>query len=125
MNPISPKKILEGFQPENSNTIRERVERAREAQISRFQEQDFFCNASLSSNALMEMLLKNESLKHWFLAEIERREFSSRSWHSVLKIARTIADLSEQEQIKKEHVLEAFLYKKDIFAQSLESPCQF
>ena len=124
MNPISPKKILEGFQSENSNMIRERVERAREAQCSRFQEQDFFCNANLSSNALMEMLLKNESLKHWFLAEIERREFSSRSWHSVLKIARTIADLSEQEQIKKEHVLEAFLYKKDIFTQSLEAQCQ-
>ena len=43
----------------------------------------------------------------------ERMAFSARSFDKILKVSRTIADLEGEEQIKKEHILEALSFRKN------------
>ena len=49
---------------------------------------------------------------------IDELNFSARAYNKVLKVARTIADMAEQEIITEEHLLEAIQYRsldKDLF----------
>lgn len=124
MDPVSPTEILKNITPECSEQIQHRVQKARDTQTKRFSEQKIFCNANLSSQELHHYLLKDERLKQWFLEQIERRDLSLRAWNSILKLARTIADLEEKDSIEKNHLLEAFLYKRNLFTNSLEITCQ-
>lgn len=96
---------------ENSTAVRSRVQAARERQQDRLAQEGLNCNA--------EMTAKN--IKKFCPLEIEGRRFlrqaaaqmnlSARSYHRVLKIARTIADLAKEEKIAPTHLAEALQYR--------------
>jgi len=96
---------------ESSEKIRERVMRARSIQEKRF------ANEKISTNSEMtpEMLKKFSKLEEDALAILSNAtaqfHLSARSYHRVLKIARTIADLAGSDRIKAEHVAEALQYR--------------
>ena len=50
---------------------------------------------------------ERELLKNYF----EKRKMSARSYHRILKVARTIADLSQSESIMELHLMEALSYR--------------
>jgi predicted ATPase with chaperone activity len=67
---------------------------------------------------LIILLNLRSDTKNWGLpggsAELfERMAFSARSFDKILKVSRTIADLEGEEQIKKEHILEALSFRKN------------
>ena len=104
---------LSDIQPsESSQKIRERVLRAREIQIARFAPYPgVHCNAQMTPR-LMELFARPdaEGLEKLRLA-MERLDLSARAYDRILKVARTIADLSGSEQIRREHIAEAIRYR--------------
>ncbi|MBC7652050.1 MAG: YifB family Mg chelatase-like AAA ATPase [Deinococcales bacterium] len=97
---------------ENSASIRERVIAAREIQTARYKGEDgIYANAQMSSKQLRlncgiepagEALLKRA---------MERLNLSARAYDRILKVSRTIADLSASPNIKPEHLAEAIHYR--------------
>ena len=92
---------------ESSAQIKVRVEQARERQISRqgklnhaltTQEVSVFCQLSIEAAELLE-------------SAINKMGLSIRAWHSLLKVARSIADLAASEKIQRLHLTESLSYR--------------
>jgi magnesium chelatase family protein len=96
---------------EVSETIRTRVAASREVQLERLKGTGLFCNAQMKSAHLKKFCaLSDQSLK--FLEKaVEKLGLSARAYHRILKIARTIADLSGEPNIQPPHVAEAVQYR--------------
>ena len=98
----------------SSSEMSEMVHRAREKQEERFKGSNYrfnadlnaedtvkFCELGKKENELMEKLYKSLGL-------------SARSYHRILRVARTIADINGCESITKDHLLEASSYRPDL-----------
>ena len=97
---------------ENSSTIRERVIKAREIQAERYKQiPGIYCNAQMSSKLLKEICVINTVGQNLLKAAMEKLNLSARAYDRILKVSRTIADLSQSEDIKPEHLAEAIQYR--------------
>lgn len=98
---------------EKTNTIKERVKKAREIQIKRFK------NAPRKINTNSEMNVKELNIyapldnetKKLLNQSAERLQLSARAYHRTIKLARTIADLEGVPNISQSHILEALQYR--------------
>lgn len=97
---------------ESSNSIRERVIRARAVQASRFSdEKGVYCNAQMDSR-LLHRYAKAEPTAIRMLGEaMNRLNLSARAYDRILKVARTIADMDDSETIRPHHIAEAIGYR--------------
>jgi len=97
---------------ENSETIRARVNKARNIQIDRYKNRkDIHCNAHLHPKDVKQFCsLDTESSKLLHLA-VEKFGLSARAYDRILKVARTIADIDDTENIMSEHISEAIQYR--------------
>ncbi len=100
------KELSKEFSQESSNKIKERVLNAREMQKRRFGNPNFFNNRMNNPMIKRHCKLNNDSIK---LLEHSALKFkySARVYNKILKLARTIADLNQSEEIKSEHIAEA------------------
>lgn len=96
---------------ESSIEIRKRVNFAREIQLNRFRNDNIFSNSQLSSNLLNKYCKLNESCSKLLKNAFEKLNLSARAYSRVLKVARTIADLDNSDEIKENHLLEAIQYR--------------
>ncbi len=97
---------------ENSNSIRERVIKAREIQEHRYKDQaGIYCNAQISSKMLKEICVINTAGQNLLKKAMEKLNLSARAYDRILKVSRTIADLAQSEEIKVEHLAEAIQYR--------------
>jgi magnesium chelatase family protein len=97
---------------ETSDQIRERVVRAREIQSLRFEKQEYvYCNAMMPSNMVKKICHINDTGKALLKTAMERLGLSARAYDRILKVSRTIADLSGCEDIQVEHLAEAIQYR--------------
>jgi magnesium chelatase family protein len=97
---------------ESSADIRARVERARARQRERFRHQSgVYANAHMSARDLRRHCRLSEPVEGLLRTAITRLGLSARAYHRVLKIARTIADLAEAEELSTTHVSEAIQYR--------------
>jgi magnesium chelatase family protein len=97
---------------EDSQTVRERVIAARDRASTRFQaETQISCNAHMQSHHLRQFCQLDETSSNLLEGAIRKLGLSARAMDRVLKVARTIADLAEDEQIKSHHVAEAIQYR--------------
>ncbi len=92
---------------ENSDTVQARVVKARNKQYERQQQS----NARLTHQNLVHYCPLNVALQQYAVSIVEERRLSARSYHRILKLARTIADLAECDAIEKNHLAEAFAYQ--------------
>lgn len=96
---------------EDSNTIRKRIQRARDNQIKRYSGTSISTNAELTNKNIKEFCkLTNECMSLLRLA-VSKMNLSGRSYYRVIKLARTIADLEACEQILPNHIAEALQYR--------------
>ena len=97
---------------ESSSAIRGRVVKAREIQDKRFkQHPGIYCNAQMSSKLLKEICILNQPSQLLLKAAMEKLNLSARAYDRILKVSRTIADLSQSDDIKAEHLAEAIQYR--------------
>lgn len=99
-------------QSEDSRTIAERVVKARELQITRYQSMEgIYCNAQLQSNKIREYCILPQAGTVLLKTAMERLSLSARAYDRILKVSRTIADLAGSEEIRIEHLAEAIQYR--------------
>ena len=98
---------------EYSSTIRERVNKAREIQHERFKRHglNIFSNAQMGATQIEDFCSIEQEGKRLLKKAMEHFGFSARAYSKILKIARTIADLDEEESIKPHHLSEAIQYR--------------
>lgn len=109
--PVKPEEII-GPPEESSAMVRSRVAEAVERQRRRYRGMDFSCNARLSPGMLPEICRLSEDSETLFVAAMHRLALSSRACHSILKVARTIADLAGAASIETDHLLEAMQHRR-------------
>jgi magnesium chelatase family protein len=111
VNRVPYRDLISSGTDESSESIRERVTRAREIQFLRFQNSRHICNSRMTNEEIKEFCgIDNESETILELA-IKKMNLSARSFFRILKVSRTIADLDESDNIRKKHILEALSYK--------------
>jgi magnesium chelatase family protein len=93
---------------EASVAMRERVERAVEAQRHR---QGIVANADLPADMIANVCLTTEAAEYVLKRAFEKLNLSMRGYHKILKIARTIADLDGAEVIDKHHMQQAIMHR--------------
>lgn len=104
-------KKLKGKKGESSSIIKERVNKARKIQEKRFKEYSIYSNSELTPKLLEEYCKLDANTNNMLNDSIEKLNLSSRAYSKILKVARTIADLDEKENIELEHILEAIQYR--------------
>lgn len=110
--PVSFDEMTASRKVETSDEIRTRVVSAREIQSERFREQqNIYCNAMMPSNMVKEICAINDAGRTLLKTAMERLGLSARAYDRILKVSRTIADLSGSEEIKTEHLAEAIQYR--------------
>ncbi len=96
---------------ESSKLIRERVNRARGVQKERFGSTDIQCNARMSNKQIKEFCPIDEDSGRLIEMAVDRLGLTARAYTRILKVARTIADLEEEENIHSHHISEAIQYR--------------
>lgn len=102
---ISNKKI------ESSEEIRLRVEKARDIQLDRYKNTKYLFNSQLNGASIKKYCLLTSSAQQLMDLAFDRMKLSARGYSRVLKVARTIADLSESNYITDSHLAEALQYR--------------
>ena len=100
---------------------RERVDASREIQRNRFKETEIstrinriFCNADMGNADIRKFCKLNEECSTLMRAAMNQYHLSARAYHRVLKLARTIADLANEEKISTIHLAEALQYRPQV-----------
>ena len=96
---------------EDSETIKVRVNRARDVQRERFSGKRIFCNAQMTPRHLKKYCEIGESSRTLMEQAVDKLGLSARAYTRILKIARTIADLEGVESIATSHISEAIQYR--------------
>ena len=96
---------------EKSIKIKERVDKARKIQLERYKEYGIFSNSELDSKLINKFCKLNSHSKEILKKYFEKLNLSARAYSRVLRVARTIADLDNSQNIKEEHLLEALQYR--------------
>lgn len=112
VTPVNFDQLSANRKTEKSEAIRERVVKAREIQTIRFQEQKgVYSNAMMPSEMVKDICALSEAGKMLLKTAMNRLQLSARAYDRILRVARTIADLADSEDIKIEHLAEAIQYR--------------
>ncbi|MGF7074329.1 YifB family Mg chelatase-like AAA ATPase [Mucilaginibacter sp. 3215] len=112
VTPVNFSELSSDRAAEKSELIRERVIRAREIQVERFgNRQDLHANAQMSPQMVRDLCKINAAGQTLLKKAMEKLGLSARAYDRILKVSRTIADLSGSEEIKLEHLAEAIHFR--------------
>jgi magnesium chelatase family protein len=110
--PVPFKKLAEAESSENSETVRERVMKARKIQELRFEEHtNIYANAQMGSKLIRNYVQLDEAGNELIKNAMDKLGLSARAYDRILKVARTIADLESEEQVQAHHLSEAIHYR--------------
>lgn len=107
---IAPDKLA-AFNPQNeqsSQVVQQRVQKAREHQ----QKRSPHPNAKMTTHEIVNFCKLEKSAEQLLTTAMEKLGISARAYHRILKVARTIADLDDSENIQNSHIAEAIQYRK-------------
>ena len=112
INPVPFKDISQVAEGEKSAFIRERVIKARKKQELRYaQIKGVHCNAQMSERMIHQFAEPDEAGFALLRTAMERLNLSARAYNRILKVARTIADLDDSDQVLSHHLSEAISYR--------------
>jgi magnesium chelatase family protein len=109
--PVAPEELANKPEGEPSAKIRDRVLKAVEIQRNRFKNENIKFNSQMTPTHIEEYGNITKEAKDVMLNATKRFNLTARSFHKVLKVARTIADLENSEKVLPKHVFEAINYK--------------
>jgi magnesium chelatase family protein len=104
---------------ETSATIRQRVQMARDIQTKRYssirnaniESSNIVCNADMRVGEIRQFCQLQDEGQRLMRAAMSQMNLSARAYHRILKLARTIADLANSEEIQSNHLAEALQYR--------------
>ena len=96
---------------DSSETIRERVVKAREIQLARFNGDGVFSNSAMSPKQIRTFCALDAQSEELLEKAMLRQGLSARAHDRILKVSRTIADLDGSENIQPNHISEAINYR--------------
>lgn len=108
---LKPEEITQQPTGEASDSVRKRVQSARDRAYKRFEGEPLRCNAEMQSRHLRHWCPLDEASKNLLENAIRKLGLSARATDRILKVSRTIADLAGDEQIQTYHVAEAVQYR--------------
>ena len=111
VNRVPYQKLIKQKEGESSETIRERVMRAAEIQRERFSGTSTRSNSGMNTMEIGKYCALDDELSAFLEKILVSRRLTARSYHKILKVARTIADLDGTACLERKHVLEAVTYK--------------
>jgi len=110
--PVKYDKLSDSGKTERSEIVRERVIKARGIQAERFANiSGIYSNAQMTPSMQRRYCQLDETGGRLLRTAMELRGLSARAYDRILKVARTIADLAESENITAEHISEAINYR--------------
>jgi magnesium chelatase family protein len=109
--PVRYKDLSSGDDAATSADIRGRVTRARDVQSERLKRASIHCNAQMSNRQIKRYCPVDRDCHALLETAIDKLGLSARAFNRILKIARTIADLEQAENIAAHHVSEAIQYR--------------
>lgn len=110
--PVPFEKLSEMKESESSEAVRDRVIKARQIQELRFRDEDgVYCNAQMSSKQMRIFAPIDKDSSELLKNAMQRLNLSARAYDRIIKVARTIADLDDSEQIQSQHIAEAINYR--------------
>ena len=96
---------------ETSANIRQRVKRAHEIQQKRFKGKSYIFNSRIPASDIELFCHLGQEENAYMENRFNEYGLTARTYHRILKVARTIADLDEADNIGIKHLTEAFLYR--------------
>ena len=111
LHPVKTSVLVSGAKEEPSAVVAERVLRAREIQQERFRGCEIFSNAEMGARELERFCPLGRESRDLLEQIIDRLGLSARAYTRIIKIARTIADLSGEPHILPAHLSEAASYR--------------
>jgi len=96
---------------ENSAAVRRRVADARQVQDRRFDDSPTHCNSEMTHSEVEGFCSTGAEGERFLGLAVERLGLSARSYHRVLRVARTVADMAGSTSIEVEHLAEAVQYR--------------
>ncbi len=112
VNRLKPEEITQQPTGESSEIVRERVQQAHDLAYHRFKnEANLSCNAQMQSRHLQKWCNLDDSSRNLLEGAIRKLGLSARASARILKVARTIADLAGDDNLKAQYVAEAIQYR--------------
>lgn len=111
VNRLKPEEMMRVSGGEASESVRDRVEKARDCSYHRFQKESLRCNAEMQSRHLRKWCLLDETSRALLEGAIRKLGLSARATDRILKVSRTIADLEGSDDLQAHHVAEAIQYR--------------
>lgn len=112
-------KLFEEKVAESSKEIRKRTEKAREIQKKRFKKIKILTNAEMGPREIKKFCQIGKEGEELMKEAIKKFSLSARAYHRILKVARTIADLAQEEKIAPFHLAEAIQYRTKSLEEKL------
>jgi len=112
VTPVAFDELNQKILSESSDNIRTRVTKTREIQRLRYhQKESIHTNAQMGSGDVSAYCGLQEDTIKLLKEAMKRLGLSARAYNRILKVARTIADMEQSENIRTEHVSEAIQYR--------------
>lgn len=94
----------------SSKELKERVEKARQIQQNRFKDiKSVNCNSQMVTSHIKEFCTLDTESMNIMKKAFDKYNFSARSYHKFLRVARTFADMDESKNIRKNHIIRALM----------------
>ncbi len=100
---------------ESSDMMRDKITNARIRQSIRFKDMDISFNGEMTKTDIDKFCILNEKCSELMKQIYTTYGLSARGYHRILKVARTIADLEDSDCIEEQHLLEAVMYRPNIY----------
>jgi len=111
---IEYEKLSDNRAGEPSATIRSRVESARGLQTTRLSGTALRTNADMGAKEVQQHCFLDNASETLMRSAMRQLQLSARSYHRILKLARTIADLAGEDTIRSHHLAEALQYRPKV-----------
>lgn len=112
VNRLKPEEMMTQSTGEESKSVGERVNQARQIAHERFKSNPkIHCNAEMNSHEMREHCVLDEASRKLLEAAIRKLGLSARAMDRILKVSRTIADLAAAPNIQTNHIAEAIQYR--------------